>query len=144
MIFTFVFSDLFSAPPFLNLDSFDTIRFIVDPMIAVVDFRQLKQFDILNCLTDFSDPFLDRLRPAENFFYPGYYKAFDEVYETLKKGLDDIPLMVAPEASGFDNFVTAPLNFKRFGTLRLRSVRRELDCKRIISNIVLPLHLLIL
>lgn len=52
--------------------------------------------------------------------------------------------MVAPEASGFDNFVTAPLNFKRFGSSCLRSGTRELDCRRTFSDIVLPLYLLIL
>lgn len=54
-------------------------------------------------------------RPAESFFYPGYYRAFDEVFETLKSSLSEMPEMIGPETAGFDDFVTAPLNGRKEG-----------------------------
>jgi hypothetical protein len=49
-------------------------------------------------------------RPSEDFFYPGYYRAFDIVYDTLRAALERMPEMIGPESTGFDNYVTPPVN----------------------------------
>lgn len=48
--------------------------------------------------------------PAEDYETPGYYRAFDVVYDTLFSALRRMPEMIGPEATGFDNFATPPVN----------------------------------
>jgi hypothetical protein len=49
-------------------------------------------------------------KPSEDFFRPSYYKAFDAVYDVLNANLARAPEMIGPESTGFDNFVTPPVN----------------------------------
>lgn len=51
--------------------------------------------------------------PAEDYDIPGYYRAFDVVYDTLFAALPRMPEMIGPEATGFDNFATPPVNRAR-------------------------------
>jgi hypothetical protein len=45
---------------------------------------------------------------SENFDTPGYYKAFDVVYDTLSRNMADAPGMIGPETSGFERFIDHP------------------------------------
>jgi hypothetical protein len=45
---------------------------------------------------------------SENYDTPGYYKAFDIVYDTLQRNMINAPGMIGPEASSFDRFIDHP------------------------------------
>jgi hypothetical protein len=45
---------------------------------------------------------------SENYDTPGYYKAFDTVYDTLQRNMVNAPGMIGPEASSFERFIDHP------------------------------------